>query len=141
MIAVPLPLRPVMVYIHDDDNVFAAAFQQNALQRVRAGDEAEIAFDAVPGRVFAGEVTGIMDAVAQGQLQPTGALIDPETRQDPGRALAQIRIIDDLSDYQLPAGSSAQVAVYTEHWHHFAIIRRILLRMKSWMNYVFTEGH
>ena len=141
MIAVPLPLRPVMVYIHDDDNVFAAAFQQNALQRVRAGDEAEIAFDAVPGRVFAGEVTGIMDAVAQGQLQPTGALIDPETRQAPERALAQIRIIDDLSDYQLPAGSSAQVAVYTEQWHHFAIIRRILLRMKSWMNYVFTEGH
>ncbi len=50
MIAVPLPLRPVMVFIHSDDNVFAAAFQQNALQRVRAGDEAEIAFDAIPGR-------------------------------------------------------------------------------------------
>jgi multidrug resistance efflux pump len=141
MIAVPLPLRPVMVFIHDDDNVFAAAFQQNALQRVRAADEAEIAFDAIPGRVFAGKVTGIMDAVAQGQLQPTGALIDPETRQDPGRALAGIQITDDLSEYQLPAGSAAQVAVYTEHWHHFAIIRRILLRMKSWMNYVFTEGH
>jgi hypothetical protein len=41
----------------------------------------------------------------------------------------------------VPAGAAAQVAVYTEHWHHFAIIRRILLRMKSWMNYVFTEGH
>ena len=82
-----------------------------------------------------------MDAVAQGQLQPTGDLIEPETRQDPGRALAQIRITDDLSEYQLPSGSATQVAVYTEHWHRFAIIRRILLRMKSWMNYVFTEGH
>jgi multidrug resistance efflux pump len=141
MIAVPLPLRPVMVFIHSDDNIFAAAFQQNALQRVRAGDEAEIAFDAIPGRVFKGKVKGVMDAVVQGQLQPTGTLIDPETRQDPGRALAQVEIADDLSEYQLPAGSSAQVAVYTEHWHHFAIIRRILLRMKSWMNYVFTEGH
>ena len=141
MIAVPLPLRPVMVFIHSDDNVFAAAFQQNALQRVRAGDEAEIAFDAIPGRVFKGKVKGVMDAVVQGQLQPTGTLIDPETRQDPGRALAQVEIADDLSKYQLPAGSSAQVALYTEHWHHFAIIRRILLRMKSWMNYVFTEGH
>jgi multidrug resistance efflux pump len=141
MIAVPLPLRPVMVFIHSDDNVFAAAFQQNALQRVRAGDEAEIAFDAIPGRVFKGKVKGVMDAVVQGQLQPTGTLIDPETRQDPGRALAQVEIAEDLSEYQLPAGSSAQVAVYTEHWHHFAIIRRILLRMKSWMNYVFTEGH
>ncbi len=81
-----------------------------------------------------------MDAVVQGQLQPSGTLIDPETRQEPGRALAVITVTDDLSAYQLPAGSSAQVAVYTEHWHHFAIIRRLLLRMKSWMNYVFSEG-
>jgi multidrug resistance efflux pump len=141
MIAVPMPLRPVIVFIHSEDNIFAAAFQQNALQRVRAGDEAEVAFDAIPGRVFKGEVAGIMDAVVEGQLQPTGTLIDPESRQEPGRALAQIMITEDLTAYQLPAGSSAQVAVYTEHWHHFAIIRRILLRMKSWMNYVFTEGH
>jgi len=46
-----------------------------------------------------------------------------------------------VTGYQVPAGAAAQVALYTEHWHHFAIIRRILLRMKSWMNYVFTEGH
>jgi hypothetical protein len=73
---------------------------------VRAGHEAEIAFDAIPGRVFKGKVKGIMNAVVEGQLRPTGALIDPETRQDPGRALAQVEITDDLSEYQLPAGSS-----------------------------------
>jgi hypothetical protein len=38
-------------------------------------------------------------------------------------------------------GSVAQVALLTEHWHHFAIIRRILLRMISWRNFVYTEGH
>jgi hypothetical protein len=38
-------------------------------------------------------------------------------------------------------GSAAQVALYTPHWHHFAIIRRILLRMRSWQNYIFLEGH
>src|SRR5262245_21061060 len=71
MVVVPAPLRPVMVFIHSDDNVFGAAFQQNALQRVRVGDEAEIAFDAIPGKIFKGKVRGIIDAVAQGQLQPT----------------------------------------------------------------------
>ena len=118
MIAVPLPLRPVMVFIHSEDNEFAAAFQQNALQRVRAGDEAEIAFDGVPGRVFQGKVSGVMDAVAQGQLQPTGAILNPEApdRLGQGRAIAYIDIVDDLSAYQLPAGSAAQVALYTEHW-------------------------
>src|SRR6516164_756823 len=34
-----------------------------------------------------------------------------------------------------------QVAVYTPFAHHWAIIRRILLRMRSWENFVFLEGH
>jgi multidrug resistance efflux pump len=141
MMAVPMPLRPVMVFIPSDDTALGAAFLQNSLQRVRAGDEAEIAFDALPGRIIKGRVRTVLDAVAQGQVAPTGELIAPEQRQGPGRAIARIDIEDDLSGYQVPAGAAAQVAVYTEHWHHFAIIRRILLRMKSWMNYVFTEGH
>ena len=141
MMAVPLPVRPVMIFIHDEGKILGAAFQQNALQRVHAGDEAEIAFDAIPGRVFKGKVSGIIDAVAQGQLQPTGALIDPQERRGQGRAIAGIEVTDDLSGFQLPGGAAAQVAVYTEHWHHFAIIRRILLRMKSWQNFIFLEGH
>jgi multidrug resistance efflux pump len=141
MMATPLPLRPVMVFVHDEGKMFTAAFQQNALQRVHVGDEAEVAFDAIPGRVFKAEVTAVIDAVAQGQLQPTGALLDPEERQGQGRALALIHVVDDLSGYQLPGGAAAQVAVYTEHWHEFSIIRRILLRMKSWENYIFLEGH
>jgi multidrug resistance efflux pump len=51
MYVIPAPLRPVMVFVHKDDQELAAGFQQNALQRVRAGDEAEIAFDALPGRI------------------------------------------------------------------------------------------
>ena len=80
--------------------------------------------------------------MSQGQLQPTGTLLDPEERgKTAGRALVIVEILDDMSKYQLPAGSTAQVAAYTEYWHHFAILRRVLLRMKSWLNYVFTEGH
>jgi hypothetical protein len=30
----------------------------------------------------------------------------------------------------------AQVAVYSEQWRPVAAIRRILLRMKSWLNYL-----
>ena len=141
MMAVPLPLRPVMVFIHEEDKMFGAAFQQNSLQRVHQGDEAEIAFDAVPGRIFKGRVKFIIDAMVQGQMQPTGALIDPQERNTPGRVVAIIDILDDLTGFQMPGGAAGQVAVYTEHWHHVAVLRRILLRMRSWMNYVFLEGH
>jgi len=37
----------------------------------------------------------------------------------------------------IPAGAAAEVVVYTNHWTAFALIRRILLRMWSWQNYVF----
>jgi multidrug resistance efflux pump len=143
MYVVPAPLRPVMVFINTDkqDQTLAAAFQQNSLQRVTAGDEAEIAFDAVPGRVFKAKVRMVLDAIAAGQLQATGALIDAGERPGGGRALAVLDIEDDTSGYQIPLGAAAQAAIYTHHWHHVSMIRKILLRMRSWQNYVFLEGH
>jgi multidrug resistance efflux pump len=128
---------PAMVFIHSDDRIFSASFPQTVVQRLRPGAEAEIAFDAIPGRVFQGKVDALIDAVSQGQLQATGTLLNPEDRaKSPGLASVNISIVDDLSPYQLPAGTTAQVAVYSDHWKPVAAIRRILLRMKSWLNYV-----
>ena len=142
MYVVPAPLRPVMVFVNTDerDRALGAAFQQNALQRVSSGDEAEVAFDAVPGRVFKGEVRLVLDAIASGQLQATGTLADYGAETS-GRALAIIDVKEDLSGYQIPVGAAAQVAVYTEHWHELSLLRKILLRMRSWENYIFMEGH
>jgi multidrug resistance efflux pump len=141
MYMVPAPFRPAMVFVHHDDRTLAAGFQQNALQRVRPGDEAEVAFDAVPGRVFKGKVARVLDAIATGQLQAAGTLQDMGEAPQGGRAVATIDLHDDVSSYNIPGGAAAQVAVYTPFAHHFAIIRRILLRMRSWQNYVFLEGH
>jgi multidrug resistance efflux pump len=141
MFVVPAPFKPAMVFVNLDDRSLAAGFQQNALQRVRPGDEAEVAFDGVPGRVFKARVRNVLDAIATGQLQAGGILQDMGERAPGGRAVALIDITEDTSPYNLPGGAAAQVALYTPHWHHFAIIRRILLRMRSWQNYVFLEGH
>jgi len=140
---VPAPLQPVMVFVNTDekDQALGAAFQQNSLQRVRAGDEAEVAFDAVPGRVFRGKVRLVLDAIAAGQIRPTGALVDFAERTEGGRALAVIDLVDDISGYQIPLGAAAQVAIYTEYWHHVSLLRKILLRMRGWQNYIFLEGH
>jgi multidrug resistance efflux pump len=89
-----------MVFVNTDERAqeLGAAFQQNSLQRVKAGDEAEVAFDAVPSRVFKGKVRLVLDAIAAGQIQATGVLV-------------------------------------------VSLLRKILLRMRSWQNYVFLEGH
>jgi multidrug resistance efflux pump len=143
MYVVPAPLRPVMAFVNTDvhDQGLGAAFQQNSLQRVKAGDESEVAFDAIPGRVFRGKVRIVLDAIAAGQIQASGALVDYGARTEGGRALAIIDLDEDLSRYQLPVGAAAQVAIYTQYWHHVSLLRKILLRMRSWENYVFLEGH
>ena len=136
MAAMPMPIRPVMVFVHTDQTLFAASFPQNVIQRIDAGNAVEIAFDGVPGRVFGGKISRVIDSVAQGQLQPSGDLVLPEQRQSPGKIVAIIDVVDDYSGFRLPPGSTAQVAVYTDHWSELAVVRKILLRMKSWMNYV-----
>ena len=45
----------------------------------------------------------------------------------------------DFAQYKdkVPGGAYGQSAIYTEHLHHVAIMRKILLRMSAWMNYLF----
>ncbi|HKZ95772.1 MAG TPA: HlyD family secretion protein [Methyloceanibacter sp.] len=137
MMTVPMPLRPVMVFVHSEQNVLAAGFLQNYLQRIKPGYEAEVLYDALPGRVFQAKVGTVLDVIANGQLQASGSLIDPGSRAEPGYATVRIEVLDDTSGFELPPGSTAEVAVYSDHWHMLAIIRKILLRMKSWQNFVF----
>jgi len=91
--------------------------------------------------VFQGKVRIVLDAIAAGQLQATGALVDLGAPTAGGRALAIIDTEEDLSSYQIPGGAAAQVAIYTDYWRHVSLLRKILLRMRSWQNYIFFEGH
>ncbi len=45
-----------------------------------------------------------------------------------------------MSGYQVPLGSSGEAAIYTQHMHGLSLLRKILLRMRSWQNYVFFES-
>ena len=82
----------------------------------------------------------VLPALAEGQVQASGNLIHPNTAPRPGRIPVFINITDPrYQTYagQIPGGSYAQAAVYSEHLHHVAIMRKILLRMSAWMNYLF----
>ena len=141
MYAASLPLRPVMIFLHNEKPKFAAAFLQNSAQRIEEGSEAEFILPAVPGRFFKGKIVMGGAYIPQGQLQPSGNLVDPEQIKGEGRILVAIEPEEDLSKYLIVPGSTAQVAVYTHHMHHLAIMRKVLLRMKSWTNFIFGDGH
>jgi len=141
MMAVPLPLRPVMIFQHDEPPVLVASFLQNSAQRVEEGSEAEVILPAVPGRFFKAKVEGVGAVIPEGQLQPSGTLISPESIKSEGRVMVRVKFEEDVSRFHIVPGSTGNVAIYSHHMHHLGVMRKVLLRMKSWMNYVFSDGH
>ncbi|MGL5587735.1 MAG: HlyD family secretion protein, partial [Aeromonas veronii] len=138
MIATPFMYRPVMTFIHKDDNAYVGWFWQNSMQRLAVGDEAEVVIDGVPGKIFKGKVTAVVPAIAAGNVQANAGLLDQTTAVRPGRLPVVISITDpEWAKYQMIAGASGQAAVYTQYFHHVSVMRKILLRMASWMNYIF----
>ncbi len=140
MMATRLPLRPSMVFIPDEGHYFAAWMRQNSQLRLTPGDEAEVAFDGIPGRVFKGKVKDVIAVIGEGQVQPSGNLISFSGSPPPGRVPVIIEITDsDYTQYAalMPGGSFGQAALYSQHFHHVAVMRKILLRMAAWMNYIF----
>jgi multidrug resistance efflux pump len=140
VMAVPLPLRPVMIFLPEEEMYLVGWFRQNNLTRLQPGNEAEVAFDSLPGQVFGGEVLSISPAMRQGQVQASGDLIDPSLAPNPGRIPVVIKITDPRFDQyrgMMVGGAYAQSAVYTDNAEHVAIIRRVILRVSSWLNYIF----
>jgi len=58
----------------------------------------------------------------------------------PGRIAVLINITDPRYETyagQVPGGAYAQAAIYSQHFSHVAIMRKVLLRASAWMNYLF----
>lgn len=138
--AVKMPLRPAMVFVPLEDHAYIAWMRQNSQLRLSLGDEAEIAFDGIPGEVFEARVKMVMPVIAEGQVQPSGNLIGFTGSPPAGRVPVVLEVTDpDFEQYRslMPGGAYGQAALYSEHFHHVAIMRKILLRMAAWMNYIF----
>jgi multidrug resistance efflux pump len=138
VLAVPMPFSPLMTFVHEQDRFLLGGFQQNPLQNIQPEFEAEVIFTALPGKVFTASVVGMAEIMAQGQLLPDGKLLSLDRVTPAGRVLVRIDIKDDLSGYQLPTGAKAYVAVYSTTWKPVAIIRKVILRVMSWENYLFS---
>jgi RND family efflux transporter MFP subunit len=140
MMALPFTPSPVMTFVHKDDALFVGWFRQEYLQRLTPGSHAEVILDGIPGRIFAAEVSTVFPVIAEGQLKPSADFIAFGDPKKAGRIAVAIDVTDpDFAPLAaaLPGGAYGQAAVYTEHFHHVGIMRKVLLRMASWMNFVF----
>lgn len=137
--AAALPLRPVMVFIPQQKRQIVAQFRQNSLLRLKSGDQAEIVFNALPGQVFQGRLTSILPVVPSGTYQAQGTLQSLSMIPGSDGVLAVIELEPNADVDALPDGIFAQVAVYSDHFTHVSVMRKVLLRMTSWMHYLYLD--
>ena len=137
--AAALPLRPVMVFIPEQKRQIVAQFRQNSLLRLKPGDDAEVVFNALPGQVFHGKLTSILPVVPGGSYQAQGALQSLTVLPGTDGGLATIELDPNADVDSLPDGIYAQVAVYSDHFSHVSVMRKVLLRMTSWMHYLYLD--
>jgi multidrug resistance efflux pump len=137
--AAAIPLRPVMVFIPEQKRQIVAQFRQNSLLRLEPGDEAEVVFDALPGQVFPGRLTRILPVVPGGAYQAQGSLQSLNIVPGSDGVLAVIELSPNAEVDALPDGIFAQVAVYSDHFSHVSVMRKVLLRMTSWMHYLYLD--
>ncbi len=137
----PVPLAPAMSFVEDDYQVIAL-YQQNELWRVKPGNEAEVVLPTYPGDVIKATVDSIVWAQGQGQLAQSGML--PQTGAaplPPGRFAVKLTIAEKDRHRFLAAGAVGNAAIYTEHAEMIHIIRKVILRVGSYTNYLILKLH
>lgn len=138
MMALPLAMNSTLTFIHEEQGLFVGWFRQNSLLRLEEGHEAEIALDALPGQIYQAEIAKIFPVIGEGQVRAQADILRYDQQRVPGRVAVALRVTDpNFPQDKLPVGTFGQGAIYSDHFTHVGVMRKILLRMSGWMNYVF----
>jgi multidrug resistance efflux pump len=139
--ATALGAIPVMTFVENEYQVLAF-YQQNELYKVLPGDEAEIALDTYPGEIIKASVDSIVWAQGQGQIPMSGTIpLTGSNAPAPGRFAVRLKLADKDQGMFLAAGAVGHGAIYTQHGHHIQIIRKVIMRVGSYTNYLILKLH
>jgi multidrug resistance efflux pump len=133
-----MPFNEVMTFVDNEYQIFAL-FNQNELHQVEPGNEVEITLDTYPGRVIKGHVDSVIWAQAQGQIDASGDLPRTSLNLPPGRFPVKVVVDERDKSLFLAAGARGSAAIYTEHFKLVHIIRKVLFRVASYLDYVIIK--
>jgi multidrug resistance efflux pump len=133
-----IPLRSWMAF-SIETQIPLVVIPQYLSRHVRQGQEVEVTLKSAPGRTLRATVSGMLPSNAQGQISPNGLLprLDPNPPPEPfGVRLAFEPGQLEQLDAGPPGGSIGVAAIYTESSQATHLIRRVMIRMQAWLNYV-----
>ena len=136
-----IPFNAVMSLV-DTEGQVVALFNQNELHQVAPGNEAEFALKTYPGRIIKGTVDSVVWAQGQGQI-PQSGMLPPSglLRIPPSGFVVKFNIAERDQELFLAAGAAGNAAIYTEHLEMIHIIRKVILRVGSYTNYLILKLH
>jgi multidrug resistance efflux pump len=139
--ATPLALTNAMLFVPNESRQLIATFTQNAITNFEPGLDAELAFKAYPGRVFKAKIARIVPIIPEGQFINSRELQSVTPADAPGQIPVVFEYGEDVAALDLPTGAQASIAVYTHKFRPLAIVRKVILRIKSWENYAPFMSH
>jgi len=135
-----MPLNEVMTFVEHDYQIYGF-FLQNELHQVVEGNHAEITFKTWPGRIIKAKVHSILWAQGQGQSDASGNLPNTVMSVPPGRFPVKLDIEEKDRDVFLAAGARGDGAIYTEGLTLIHMVRKVILRVGSYVNYIVPKLH
>jgi len=139
--AAQLPLTPVMSFV-EKEQIVLAMFAQNELANVAPGNEAEIALKTHPNRIIKCAVDSVVWASGTGQLPISGMV--PQTGTTPlpvGRIAVRLRPAGRDENTFIAMGAQGQGAIYTEHGKLLHIVRKVILRVSTKLDWLVLKLH
>ncbi len=135
-----------IAFVNQDKSTLALGIHQGYARHIVLGQPAEVTFKILPGKIFNATVEKIAPATPAAQLDPSGTIPTAPSAQDVPQPMAIILKLDEdaftdtglspLSIAQTPGGAFGNGAIYTESSKMSHIIRKVMLRMTAWLNYI-----
>jgi RND family efflux transporter MFP subunit len=130
-----LAVAPVMAFIDTTATHVVVEIDQIDARYVAAGQDVEIAFKFEPGSIATGKVESVLQAVATGQAQVSGEAVAPKGISTVP-FVVRVALDDAALGARLPAGATGTAAVFTDRVKVSHIIRHVLLRQVTILDYV-----
>jgi multidrug resistance efflux pump len=122
----------------DQPAMIIAAIEGKNLRFVKPGQHAEVVLPLYPGQTMSGKVIDVVWATGEGQILAQGGIPKVAARvQTGGKFAVHIRLDPEWAEFQQPIGAGGIAAVYTDRGQPTHIIRKVMLRMTAWTNYIF----
>jgi multidrug resistance efflux pump len=124
-----------MAFIETSETVIGVEIAQINARNIEPGQPAEITFKYLPGRTFPGKVDTVLQAVSGGQVLVSGQAVTPNAVHT-APFVVRVRLDDADLLRRLPAGSTGEAAIYTNHVKAAHMVRKVMLRMTAILNFI-----